>query len=70
MKIFIDSIKAARREMAKTYNEYKTGAIKSDEAKTRIYILRSISESCFRYEIEERLVALERSYGVNNEFNE
>jgi hypothetical protein len=67
MRVFIETIGQAKRELAKVYNEYKTGKIKSENAKTRTYILRAIIEANFRYEIEVRLSELEQKLKEENE---
>lgn len=66
MRVFIEGIKQAKRELAKTYSDYKSNKLSSEKAKTRVYILRAIIEADFKYEIEQRIIELEKK--VNNEF--
>ena len=47
----------------KVYDEYKKGTIKSENAKTRTYILRAIIEANFKYDVEQRLEELEQKLG-------
>lgn len=59
MRLFIETIGQAKRELAKVYRDYKAGTIKSENAKTKVYILRAIIEANFKYEIEERVKNIE-----------
>ena len=70
MRVFIETIGQAKRELAKVYNEYKNGKIKSDNAKTRTYILRTIIEANFKYDVEQRLILLEEKLKAENEFTQ
>ncbi|HRQ55038.1 MAG TPA: hypothetical protein PL018_12325 [Ignavibacteriaceae bacterium] len=64
MRVFIETIQQAKRELAKTYREFKAGSIDSDNAKTKVYILRAIIEANFKYEIENRIEQLESKAGL------
>lgn len=64
MRIFIETIKQAKRELAKVYRDYKTKTIDSEDAKTKVYILRAIIEANFKYEIEARIEDLEKKAGL------
>ena len=66
MRVFIETIGQAKRELAKVYRDYKAGTIKSENAKTRTYILRAIIEANFRYEIEQRLIEIEERVKKND----
>lgn len=60
MRVFIEDLKQAKRELAKVYRDYKNKSIDSDNAKTKVYILRSIIEANFKYELEQRITELEK----------
>ncbi|MFO7526049.1 MAG: hypothetical protein R6W68_11405 [Ignavibacteriaceae bacterium] len=64
MRVFIENISQARRELAKVYRDYKTDKINSDNARTKVHILRAVIESCFKYEIEKRLEEIEKKVGI------
>jgi hypothetical protein len=64
MRVFIEDIKTAKRELAKVYRDYKVGLVDSDNAKTKVYILRAIIEANFKYEIESRIIELEKKAGI------
>lgn len=59
MRVFIENIGQARRELAKVYRDFKTDKISSDNARTKVHILRAIIESCYKYEIEQKILELE-----------
>ncbi len=69
MKIYIETLKQARRELAKTYHEYKTKTLDSEQSKTRVYILRAIVEANYKYDIERRLEELEAKVNIGGGFN-
>lgn len=58
MRVFIETIQQAKRELAKVYREFKLNKIESENAKTKVYILRAIIEANFKYEIENELELL------------
>jgi hypothetical protein len=64
MRVYIENIQQAKRELAKVYRDYKTKVIDSDNAKTKVYILRAIIESCFKYEIEQRVIEIEKRLSI------
>jgi hypothetical protein len=64
MRVYIESLQQARRELAKVYKNYKDGAIDSDNARTKVHILRAIIEANFKYEIESRIIELEKRAGI------
>ena len=64
MRVFIETIHQAKRELAKVYRDYKAKSIDSDNAKTKVYILRAIIEANFKYEIENRIEQLEAKAGL------
>jgi len=64
MRIFIETLQQAKRELAKTYREYKAGELKDEQARTRVTILRAIVEANFKYELEQRVIELEKKTGV------
>ncbi len=64
MRVFIENISQCKRELAKVYRDFKTGNIDSDNAKTKVYILRAIIEANFKYEIENRIEQLEKKAGL------
>ena len=64
MRVFIENIQQAKRELAKVYRDFKAGNIEPDNAKTKVYILRSIIEASFKYQLEERIINLEEKAGL------
>lgn len=64
MRVFIEDIRTAKRELAKVYRDYKAQLIDSDNARTKVHILRAIIEANFKYEIEARITELEKKAGV------
>ena len=63
-KVYIESLFQVRRELAKTYDIYKKKEINSDVAKTRVTILRAIMEANFKYDIEQRIIELEKRLSI------
>lgn len=68
MRLFIETIGQAKRELSKVYKEFKAGEIKSENAKTRTHILRAIIEANFKYDISIRLGELEQK--VKEDYND
>lgn len=64
MRTFITTIHEAKKELSRVYSKYKSGLIDSDNAKTKVYILRAIIEANFKYEIEQRIEELEKKAGL------
>jgi hypothetical protein len=64
MRVFIEDIKTAKRELAKVYRDLKAEKIDNDNAKAKVYVLRAIIEANFKYEIEARLIELEKKAGL------
>jgi len=64
MRVFIEDIRTAKRELAKVYRDYKEKLIDSDNAKTKVYILRAIIEANWKYELEQRIIELEKKAGL------
>ena len=60
MKVYIEKANQVKRELAKTYQEFKEGKLKSEEAKTRVYILRSILETDYKEKEENRKIEAEK----------
>jgi hypothetical protein len=60
MKVYIEKTNQVKRELAKTYQEFKEGKLKSEEAKTRVYILRSILEADYKEKEELRIIEAEK----------
>ena len=64
MKVYIETLKQAKRELAKTYDIYKKSEISSDIARTRVMILRAIVEANWKFDIEQRLEELEAKINI------
>lgn len=64
MRVFIETIGQAKRELAKIYKDCKDKKLPDDKAKTLTYILRAIIEANFKYEIEARIDELEKKAGL------
>lgn len=69
-KVYIESLHQCRRELAKIYESCKAEKLDDNKAKTLTFILRAIMEANWKYDLENRIVELEKTIGVNNEFNE
>lgn len=64
MRVFIEDIKTAKRELAKVYRELKGNLLEREDAKARVYVLRAIIEANFKYELEKRITDLEEKAGL------
>jgi len=64
MKVYIEKANQVKRELAKTYQEFKVGKLKSEEAKTRVYILRSILEADYKEKEELRKIEADKRENV------
>lgn len=66
MRVYIENIQQAKRELAKVYRDYKTKIINGEDAKVKVHILRAIIEASYKYDVEIRLEDLESKMNTGN----
>ena len=55
MRVLIDNIFQAKRELAKAYRDYKADKITTEKYRSMVYGLSKLIESIYKYEVESEL---------------